>query len=101
MLRRSVYILSFLLSKQLGKINSESQCKQRVLSIARKNTPQRKTNHSLNLFHNVSADQFLHDLVGTTVNAGHTAVRECTGHVVFPHETVATVHLHALVGHLN
>lgn len=64
-------------------------------------TQQRQTTqHFSLLFHNVSADQLLHDFVRATVNTGHTAVRVGTGDIVFPHETVAAVHLHTLVSHL-
>src|SRR5690606_21727684 len=44
----------------------------------------------------VAADEFLHDLVGTGPDLGHAGVAPGAGDAVLVHETVATMHLHAV-----
>jgi hypothetical protein len=52
------------------------------------------------LFDNVAGNQLLHDLVSSSVDTGHAAVRIGARDVVLPHVAGPAVHLHALVGHL-
>eukprot|EP00128_Syssomonas_multiformis_P018563 Colp12_sorted_trinity150504_noHs@10700 len=50
---------------------------------------------------NVTGDELLHDLVGATVDALHTAINERTAHGVLPHVAPATVELDALIKNLH